>query len=64
MSQPHKGDTAAMCTCARRMLFEKCAEKAPMIAKVAEKPGWAKLWVHSLDLGWRPFWDYRCLAGQ
>ena len=35
----------------RRMLLEKCAEKAPMIAKVAELPGWAKLWDHTLDLG-------------
>ena len=25
----------------RRMLLEKCAEKAPMIAKVAEHQGWA-----------------------
>lgn len=37
----------------RRMLLEKCAEKAPLIVKVAEHPGWAKLWDHSLDLGWK-----------
>ena len=37
----------------RRMLLEKCAGKAPMIAKVAEHLGWAKLWDHSLDLGWK-----------
>ena len=29
----------------------KCKEKAPMIAKVADSPGWAKLWDHALDLG-------------
>ena len=27
----------------KRMLLEKCAEKAPMIVKVAEHLGWAKL---------------------
>ena len=33
------------------MLLEKCAEKVPIIAKVVEHPGWAKLWDHTLDLG-------------
>ena len=28
-------------------------EKAPMIAKVAELPGWARLWDHALDLRWK-----------
>ena len=37
----------------KRMLLEKCAQKAPMIAKVAEHPGWAELWDHSLNLGWK-----------
>ena len=36
-----------------RMLLEKCVKKAPMIAKIAEHPGWAKLWDHTLDLGWK-----------
>ena len=35
----------------RRMLLEKCAWKAHMIAKVVKHPGWAKLWNHSHDLG-------------
>ena len=35
----------------RRVLLEKCAEKAPLIAKVAEHLGWAKLWDQTLDLG-------------
>ena len=34
-------------------MLEKCVEKAPMIAKVAESLGWAKLWDHALDLGWK-----------
>ena len=33
------------------MVLVKCAEKAPMIAKVAEHLGWAKLWDQTLDLG-------------
>ena len=35
----------------RRMLLENCAEKAPLIAKVAEHLGWEKLWVQTLDVG-------------
>ena len=31
----------------------KMLEKAPLIAKVAECPEWAKLWDHVLDLGWK-----------
>ena len=34
----------------RRRMLERCEEKATMIAKVAECPGWAKLWDHTLDL--------------
>ena len=37
----------------RRKLLERCEEKAPMIVKVAESPGWARLWDHALDLGWK-----------
>ena len=37
----------------RRRMLERCEEKAPMIAKVAECPGWARLWDHALDLGWK-----------
>ena len=39
----------------KKMTIKKieCEEKAPMIAKVAEFPGWAKLWDHTLDLGWK-----------
>ena len=29
----------------------RCKEKALMIARVAEAPGWLKLWDHTLDLG-------------
>ena len=35
----------------RRRMLERCEEKAPMTAKVAECSGWAKLWDHALDLG-------------
>ena len=35
----------------KRLVLEKCAEKAPVIAKVAKNPGWARLWDHTLDLG-------------
>ena len=35
----------------RRRMLERCEEKAPMIPKVAECSGWAKLWDHALDLG-------------
>ena len=27
----------------KKMAIKKCGEKAPMIAEVAESPGWAKL---------------------
>jgi len=37
----------------RRMLLERCAGKTVMVAKVTEHPGWAKLWDHFLDLGWK-----------
>ena len=37
----------------RRRMLERCEEKAPMIAKVAECPGWARLRDHALDLGWK-----------
>ena len=37
----------------KRKMLEKCVEKAPLIAKVAECLGWAKLWDHVLDLGWK-----------
>ena len=38
-----------------RMLLKKCAckEDSYRIAKIAEHPGWAKLWDHTLDLGWK-----------
>ena len=32
---------------------ERCKEKAPMIAELAESPSWCKLWDHALDLGWK-----------
>ena len=35
----------------KKLTIKKCGEKAPMIAK--ESPGWAKLWDHILDLGWK-----------
>ena len=47
----------------RRMMLEKCAGKASMIAKVAEHPGWAKLWDHSLDLGWKAVQGLQMLSG-
>ena len=37
----------------KKMTIKKCGEIAPMIAKVAESPGRAKLWDHTLDLGWK-----------
>lgn len=37
----------------RKRLLERCEEKASMIARVAECPGWAKLLDHALDLGWK-----------
>ena len=33
-----------------------------MIAKVAESPGWAKLWDHTLDLGWKSVQDLKMLS--
>ena len=41
-----------------RRLLEGCEKKAPMMDKVAEFPGWAKLWDHALDLG-SELWDCR-----
>ena len=44
------------------MTIKKCGEKAPMIAKVAESPGWAKLWDHTLDLGWKAVQGLKMLS--
>ena len=41
---------------------DDCGEKAPMIAKVAESPGWAKLWDHTLDLGWKAVQGLKMLS--
>ena len=46
----------------RRMTMERCEEKAPMIATVAESPGWAKLWDHDLDLGWNAVLGLKLLS--
>ena len=46
----------------KKMTIKKCGEKAPMIAKVAESPGWAKLWDHTLDLGWKTVQDLKMLS--
>ena len=31
----------------KEMTIKKCEEQAPSIAKVAESPGWPKLWDHT-----------------
>ena len=46
----------------KEMTIKKCREKAPMIAKVAESPGWAKLWDHTLDLGWKAVQGLKMLS--
>ena len=46
----------------KKMAIKKCGEKAPMIAKVAESPGWAKLWDHTLDLGWKSVQGLKMLS--
>ena len=33
-----------------------------MIAKVAESPGWAKLWDYTLDLGWKAVQGLKMLS--
>ena len=33
-----------------------------MIAKVAESPGWAKLWDHTLDFGWKTVQGLKMLS--
>ena len=49
---------------ADKMAIKKCEEKAPMIAKVAESPGWAKLllWDRALDLGWKSMQGLKMLS--
>ena len=47
---------------ADKMIIKKCGVKAPMIAKVAEYPGWAKLWDHTLDLGWKAVQGLKMLS--
>ena len=47
---------------ADKKMTKKCGEKAPMIAEVAESPGWAKLWDHTLDLGWKAVQDLKMLS--
>ena len=42
--------------------MERCGEKAPMIAKVAESPGWTKLWDNAIDLGWKPMLGLKMLS--
>ena len=37
----------------KKTRMERYKEKAPMIAELAESPGWCKLWDHALDLGWK-----------
>ena len=46
----------------KKMTIKKCGERAPMIAKVAESPGWAKLWDHTLDLGWKTVQGLKMLS--
>ena len=47
---------------ADRIRKMRCGEKAPMIAKMAESPGWAKLWDRALDLGWKAVLDLKTLS--
>ena len=46
----------------KKIRMMRCGEKAPMIAKVAESPGWAKLWDHALDLGWKAVLGLKMLS--
>ena len=51
-----------ICSIDRGMVSVKCAEKAPMIAKVAEHLGWAKPWVQTLDLGGKSVLGLRMIS--
>ena len=46
----------------KKMAIKKCREKALVIAKVAESPGWAKLWDRPLDLGWKSVQGLKMLS--
>ena len=35
----------------RQMLVDRCWVKAPVIAEVARRVGWARLWDATLDIG-------------
>ena len=43
--------------------IEDDTKEAPMrLSKVAESPGWAKLWDHTLDLGWKAVQGLKMLS--
>ena len=46
----------------KKMTIKKCGEKPPMIAEVAESPGWATLWEHILYLGWKTVQGLKMLS--
>ena len=46
----------------RKIRMERCGEKAPLIAKVAKSPGWAKLWDNALDRGWKAVLGLKMLS--
>ena len=37
----------------RKKRMMKCAEKAPLIAKLANECGWLKLWDGAMERGWK-----------
>ena len=46
----------------KKFRMKRCRKKAPMIAKVAESPGWAKLWDYTLYLGWKAVLGLKMLS--
>ena len=46
----------------KKIRMKRCVEKAPMIAMIAESPGWARLWDNALDLGWKAVLGLKMLS--
>ena len=40
----------------------RCKEKTPMIVRMAEAPGWLKVWDHGMDLGWKAVLGLKMLS--
>ncbi len=47
-----------------QMCIERCDEKAPIVAELAWKVGWSKLWDEALTVGWKHNYPWPTAADQ